>query len=87
MAYSKLPRGTVLTVEGVYGRVLYARDSDGQGHSFQLAPAVGVHEDHPGPQLRDRLVVRLESAATGDTLVQAPCGCSILLLDGHAEDR
>ena len=77
----------MLTVMSVSGAVLLARDDGGQVHRFQLAPAVGVHENHPTPRANDWLIVRLESSAiTGDTLVATPCGCSILLLDGHVAE-
>jgi len=82
MMPTMIPRGAVLTIEGVSGAVLVTRDGEGQVHRLQAGPAVGSHVNHAVPAVGDRLLVQRDAAPNGDTLVLAPCGCSLLLLSG-----
>ena len=77
---SMILRGAVLTVEAVAGEVLVTRDTNGHVHRLHIGPAGGTHATHAGAAIGDRLLVQRDAAPTGDTLVLAPCGCSILLL-------
>jgi hypothetical protein len=80
MMPSMILRGAVLTVEAVAGETLVTRDTNGQVHRLHVGPAGGTHVTHATAAVGDPLVVQRDSAPTGDTLVLAPCGCSILLL-------
>ena len=80
MMPSMILRGAVLTVEAVAGEVLATRDTNGQAHRPHVSPAGGTHITHAAAAAGDRLLVQRDSAPNGDTLVLAPCGCSILLL-------
>ena len=78
---SMILRGAVLTGEAVAGEVLVTRDTNGQAHRPHVSPAGGTHVTHAAAAVGDRLLVLLDSAINGDTLVAALCGCSRLLLD------
>ena len=80
MMPSMILRGAVLTVEAVAGEVLVTRDTNGQVHRLRVGPVDATHVTHAAAAVGDRLVVQRDSAPNGDTLVLAPCGCSIPLL-------
>ena len=80
MMPSMILRGAVLTVEAVVGEAWVTRDTNGQAHRLHVGPAAGTHVTHAATVVGDRLLVERDSAPNGDTLVLAPCGCSILLL-------
>ena len=80
MMPSMIRRGAVLTVEAVAGEVVVTRDSNGQVHHLHVGRAGGTHVAHAAAAVGDRLLIERDSAPNGDTLVLAPCGCSISLL-------
>jgi hypothetical protein len=84
MMPSMIRRGDALIVEGVAGGVLVTRDAGGEVHRLQVGPVPASHVDHAVPAAGDRLSVMRDAAPNGDTLVSAPCGCSILLLAAPA---
>lgn len=80
MMPSMIRRGAVLTIERVSDAGLVTRDGDGQWHRLRVGPAVGDHVHHTALAVGDRLLVERDAAPSGETLVSAPCGCSILML-------
>ena len=80
MMPTMIRRGAVLTVEVVAGEALVTRDGAGQVHRLHVGPTGDSHVTHAPAAVGDSLVVQRDSAPNGDTLVLAPCGCSLLLL-------
>ena len=80
----RLAVGAVLWVwADPHGDELILRTRVGKEHDaycVYLGPALPGHMTHDRLRAGDRLVAAAISAPNGDTLVTAPCGCSLLLL-------
>jgi len=69
-------RGQTIRVETLAGRVV----TFGSGARYEVGPAKGGHELHPGLASGHLLIVVKDSAPNGDTLVTPPCQSDLLLL-------
>ena len=76
-----LNTGTVLWVFRDHdGGPITLRTRMGDELRFSLGATLTGHQTHGPLKAGDRLVVAAVSAPNGNTLVAAPCGCSLLLL-------